>query len=128
NTENIRSTDFSWSTNFNISFNKNKVLKLSTVGSRISNSTYQITEVGKPISSFFLLHAIGVFKDWDEVNSSPLVTPNTQPGDVKFADVNGDGRISDDDKTIVGNPMPDYTFGFNNSFRYKNLTLNVSVV
>src|SRR5690606_32645824 len=88
---------------------------------------YQATQVGQPISSFFLLEATGVFKDWDEVHASPLQHPNTQPGDLKFNDANGDGRITDDDKTFVGTPWPKYTFGFNNQFTYKSLSLGVSL-
>src|SRR5690606_10656401 len=54
--------------------------------------------------------------------------PKVQTGDLKFEDANGDGIISDADKTFVGNPWPDYTFGFNNRLGYKNFSLSVSVV
>ncbi len=127
NTRNIASGSFQWNTDFNISFNRNKVLALNTSSARILSSAYQATQVGQPISSFFLLEATGVFKNWDEVHASPLQHPNTQPGDLKFKDANGDGRITDDDKTFVGTPWPKYTFGFNNQFTYKNLSLGVSL-
>ncbi len=127
NTQNITNESFQWNTNFNISFNRNKVLALNTSSARILSSAYQATEVGQPISSFYLLEATGVFKNWDEVRASPLQHPNTQPGDLKFNDANGDKRITDDDKTFVGTPWPKYTFGFNNQFTYKNLSLGVSL-
>ncbi|TXK45734.1 TonB-dependent receptor, partial [Pontibacter qinzhouensis] len=128
NTVNIRSSNFTWNTNFNISMNRNKVLALSSTGSRISNSAYQITEVGHPISSFFMLHAIGVFQNQAEVDALPKQHPNVQPGDLKFEDVNGDGVITDADRTIVGNPWPKYTFGFTNNLTFKNLTLSTTIV
>lgn len=127
NTRNIASGSFQWNTDFNVSFNRNKVLALNTSSARILSSAYQATQVGQPISSFFLLEATGVFKDWDEVHASPLQHPKTQPGDLKFNDANGDGRITDDDKTFVGTPWPKYTFGFNNQFTYKSLSLGVSL-
>ncbi|MFT2008288.1 TonB-dependent receptor [Pontibacter sp. 13R65] len=128
NTVNIRTANFSWSTNFNISMNRNKVLALSTSGSRINNSAYQITEVGHPISSFFMLHAIGIFQNQADVDANPKQHPNVQPGDLKFEDVNGDGVITDADRKIVGNPWPKYTFGFTNNFSFKNLTLSTTIV
>ncbi|TJZ59925.1 TonB-dependent receptor [Sphingobacterium olei] len=127
NTQNITGSFFQWNTNFNISFNRNKVLALNSSSARILSSAYQATEVGQPISSFFLLEAVGVFKNWDEVRTSALQHPNTQPGDIRFRDANGDGKITDDDKTYVGAPWPKYTFGFNNQLTYKNLSLGISL-
>lgn len=126
-TRNVVNENFQWNTNFNISFNRNKVLALNSSSARILNSAYQATQVGQPISSFFLLEATGVFKNWEEVKTSPLQHPNTQPGDLKFRDVDGNGRITDDDKTFVGTPWPKYTFGFNNQFTYRNLSLGMSL-
>lgn len=126
-TVNLKSKYFEWSSNLTFSANRNKVLKLATEGGRITNSSFQITEVGKPIASFYMLHAIGVFKNSGELVGAALQNPNTQAGDLKFEDVNKDGKINSSDKTIVGDPWPDYTWGFNNKFTYKNLTLSVSL-
>lgn len=124
NTINVDTKDFRWSTSFNISSNKNKVRKLATESARIIDGVH-ITEVGQPISSFYLMHATGVFRDEEDIKNNPVQHPNVQPGDLKFEDVDGNGRITTADKTIVGSPFPDFTWGLGNEFRYKNLSLSV---
>ena len=126
-TLNINGKKFKWNSSFTISSNKNKVLKLATEGGRITNSAFQITQVGYPISSFYMLHAIGVFQNAQELVGAALFHPNTQPGDLKFEDVNKDGKINANDYTIVGSPWPDYTWGFDNKFTYGNFSLSVSL-
>ncbi|TDB67431.1 SusC/RagA family TonB-linked outer membrane protein [Arundinibacter roseus] len=124
----IQSKNFQWNTNFTFSHNRNKVLKLATEGGRISNSAYQITEVGSPISSFFLINKLGVFMSSAELDGAALQHPRTQAGDLKFEDINGDGVINQSDRKIVGTPWPDFTWGFDNTFSLGNLNLSVSVV
>ena len=136
-TRNIESKDFSWSSNFNISFNRNKVLEMSTAGDRIFGNTggrgnNSITQVGQPIGSFFGRRAIGVFQTDDEARSYktlPTQTAANQPfaraGDVKWEDVDGNGVINDDDRVVLGSPQPKYTFGFNNNFKYKAFSLDI---
>jgi TonB-linked SusC/RagA family outer membrane protein len=126
-TVNIKSKRFEWSSSFTFSTNRNKVLKLATEGGRITNSSYQITQVGYPISSFYLLNAIGVFKNTQELEGAALQHPRTQAGDLKFEDVVPDGVINANDKKIVGDPWPDFTWGFDNSFTYGNITLSVAL-
>ena len=126
-TVNVRSNTFEWSSNVVFSANRNKVLKLATLGGRISNSDFQITQVGDPISSFYLLNAQGVFRNAGELDGAALQHPNTQAGDLKFEDVNEDGTINANDRKIVGNPWPDFTWGFTNRFALGNLTLTVSI-
>ncbi|MDX9881902.1 MAG: SusC/RagA family TonB-linked outer membrane protein [Prolixibacteraceae bacterium] len=126
-TVNVKSNKFEWTSNFTFSSNHNKVLKLATEGGRITNSALQITEVGKPIASFYLLHAIGVFMNSAELAGAALQHPKTQAGDLKFEDVNKDGKIDGNDKTIVGDPWPDYIWGFDNKFTYGNFTLGISL-
>lgn len=127
NTETIKSKAFNWTTSFNISANNNKVLALNGNAVRITNSDYQVSQVGLPISSFYLLNAIGVFQTAEEISKSPLQSPRVVPGDLKFEDVNNDGRITTADRKIVGNPWPDFTWGFDNKFNYKAFTLSVSI-
>lgn len=127
NTENVRSKAFNWTTSFNISANKNKILALNGNAVRITNSAYQISQVGLPISSFYLLNVTGVFMTADEISKSPLQSPRVVPGDFKFEDVNKDGVITPADRKIVGNPWPDYTWGFDNKLMYKAFTLSVSI-
>ncbi len=127
NSQNIAKGPFQWNTDFNISWNRNKVLALNSETARIQTSDYQVAQVGYPISSFRLLNILGVFKTQEEVNSSPKQHPRVQPGDYRYQDANGDGTITAADRTIVGNPWPDFTWGFGNRFTYKNLSLNISV-
>lgn len=124
NTVNMEAKNFQWTTSFNISSNKNKVKKLATESARIIDGVH-ITEVGQPISSFYMMNAIGVFKDAQDVKDHPVQHPKTQPGDLKFEDVDGNGKITTADKKIVGSPFPDFTWGLGNEFRYKNLSLSV---
>ncbi|MEI3118430.1 MAG: TonB-dependent receptor [Parabacteroides johnsonii] len=126
NTVNIDTKNFSWSTSFNISTNRNKVKKLATEDGRIVSDKF-ITEVGQPISSFYMMNVVGVFKDDADVAKGPVYSPNTRPGDLKYEDVDGDGKITTADKTIVGSPFPDFTWGLNNEFKWKNLSLSVFV-
>ncbi|WP_247235685.1 TonB-dependent receptor [Telluribacter sp. SYSU D00476] len=125
---NVQTKSFTWNSNFTFSHNRNKVLKLATEGGRIANSAYQITEVGSPISSFYLINKLGVFMNSAELDGAALQHPRTQAGDLKFEDVNKDGVINQSDRKIVGSPWPDFTWGFDNGFTLGNLSLNVSIV
>ncbi|MEQ9437419.1 MAG: TonB-dependent receptor [Cyclobacteriaceae bacterium] len=124
-TVNVRSNKFEWTSNLTFTANRNRVLRLATDGGRITNSSYQITQVGSPVSSFYLLNAIGVFENASELDGAALQHPNTQAGDLQFEDVNEDGVINANDRKIVGDPWPDYTWGFTNRFTFGNLTMNV---
>jgi hypothetical protein len=84
---------------------------------------YWITEVGKPIGSYYLLVKDGVFKNGKELKMYPHFA-NTQPGDFRFVDVDGDGVMDmDKDRMIVGNYMPDFTYGFGGTIGFKNFDL-----
>ncbi|MFD2941646.1 SusC/RagA family TonB-linked outer membrane protein [Flavobacterium notoginsengisoli] len=130
NTKNFIGADFTWSTSFNISSNKNKVLKLADNKDLLINSApghflateSQILRVGQPVGSFFGFVYDGVIQQGE-----PVLPGNfeTIAGGEKFKDVNGDGKLDSQDKTIIGNPNPDFIFGFNNDFTYKNLDLNI---
>lgn len=127
NTINLKNRDFEWSSNITFNANRNKVLKLATEGSRIANSAYQITQVGSSVSSYYLMNVIGIFQNADEIAKSPVQHPKTQPGDLKFEDVNLDGKITASDKKVLGSPWPDFSWGFSNKITYKNLSLSVFV-
>lgn len=125
---------FNWTTNFNVSFNKNKVLKLSTTGDKIfdGENDSNVTMVGKPVGVFYGRVYQGVYKNWEEIkalaadpNSGLAFDPKTIPGDMKFVDLDGNGVVDDDDRTIIGSPHPKFIFGMTNSFSFKNFKLNV---
>jgi len=87
--------------------------------------------VGQPYYSYWLVKTAGIFQSTAEVNAytknGALIQPNAKPGDLKFVDVNGDGKISDADRVYMGNAFPKFTYGFNTSFNWKNWDLSLFV-
>ncbi|GAB1462334.1 hypothetical protein MASR2M52_03160 [Pedobacter sp.] len=149
NTTNIANKNFTWSSNFNISFNRNKVLAL-TEGktSLLTNSPLfmdgafnmplYISQLNQPAGLFYgyVFEGIYQYNDFDEVAPrayylKPGVATNgqnrevIQPGDIKYKDINGDGIVNDLDLTIIGRGQPVHIGGFNNNFTYKGFDLNV---
>jgi TonB-dependent starch-binding outer membrane protein SusC len=125
----------------NISFNRNKLLNLgltpatrgtqvlvSYTGQGISTSILQtpanIFAEGKPIAMFWGFQTNGIVQSAD-ANLPTYKSLKLLPGDVKFVDQNADGVINDFDKTFIGNPNPDFTYGFNASIAYKSLKLDL---
>ena len=109
----------------NISFIRNEVTDLGEGGQPISTgSVFGIgdlvayTEIGMPMAYFYGYETAGIFQT-DEEAAAYEALPNAQAGDVIFVDQNGDGTIDADDKTMIGNPHPDFTYGFNASLNYK---------
>ncbi|GHU57341.1 SusC/RagA family TonB-linked outer membrane protein [Bacteroidia bacterium] len=134
NTQNFTG-EFEWSTNFNISAFKNKVLKLGPEGAPII-STNHITQIGQPMGMFYGYITDGVFMNQAELDAGPIWAPGTSDkshvGDVRFKDVSGpngvpDGVINTYDMTIIGNPYPDVYFGMTNNFAYKNFAFSFSL-
>jgi TonB-linked SusC/RagA family outer membrane protein len=119
---------FTWSTNFNISFNRNKVLALGPQGDPIRSGSgigdTHITEIGKPLGNFFGYIQEGIFRDQADLDANPKF-PDSRPGDVKYRDIDNDGLITPNDRTIIGNNQPDFIYGFTNTFTFKNFDLNV---
>ncbi|MCG9970541.1 SusC/RagA family TonB-linked outer membrane protein [Christiangramia crocea] len=121
--------NFKWNTRFNFATNKNKVVKLPNGDDIIIDSTpghflqdeSQILREGEPVGSFYGYVYEGVIQEGDDI---PEGFEN-EPGGELFADLNGDGQINSDDKTIIGDPNPDYTAGLNNEFLYKNFDMNL---
>ncbi len=124
NTRNFISA-FKWSSNFNISFNRNKVLALGgSAGDFIANGSAR-TVVGRPLSQFFVRITDGVFNTQSEIDKSPPQDNSPKPGERRFKDVNGDGKVDNNDLAFAGDPNPDFTFGFTNSFSFKGFDLNI---
>lgn len=146
NTVNIESP-LTWKTGLNFSVDRNKITEL--YNNTPINSTYQTSSlisssrVGQPVGLLTGYIADGLFRDINEIKGHAvqlasgvlLVDPaqGTWVGDVKFRDISGpDGKpdniIDQYDRVVIGNPWPKFTFGFNNSFSYKNFDLNVLIV
>ncbi len=127
---------FKWTTTFNISANRNKVLSLSTFGEEIyaGISESHITKVGYPIGMFYGRVFGGIYQSMEQTEalrndpySGLAFDPNVRPGDCMWYDLNGDGTYDDSDKAIIGNPYPKFTAGMVNTFRYANFTLSVQL-
>lgn len=121
NTTNIKTDDFSWSTTFNISVNKNKVLALAS-GDIFSGNG--VIRVGEPVGSFFGRVHLGT---WGSNEAAEAKKYNMLPGDVKYKDLNNDGKINDLDRTIIGKGIPDGFGTFLNTFQYKSWSLTVDL-
>jgi len=122
--------DFSFSINGNLSAYRTEVDALSTPDERIFGRTERIpaitiTQAGDPISSYFGYKVLGIFQSEAEAQAAPQFGDYNAPGKFRFQDTNGDGIISSDDRTIIGSPHPDFTYGINLDFRYKDLSLNI---
>lgn len=117
---------FSFNVSANLSKNINKVLELGPTQTPIITNgsvkhAYYITKVGEPIGSYYLLVQDGIFKSQEELDQYPHFK-NTRVGDFRFVDVDGDGELDlDKDRTIVGNYMPDFTYGFSGGLSYKGV-------
>lgn len=130
--------DFSYGVSYNISHNKNEVTKInnndgiiygsSNVLWRACDEMYR-AQVGYPIGYFYGYKTAGVFQNWDQINSyTGAKYSNAQPGDLIFVDVNKDGQITSDDRTMIGNPHPDVNMGLNINMGYKGFDLNIAAV
>ncbi len=122
--------DFKWSTDFNFSTNKNKVLKLGPEGDPILVSgaagVRHITRIGDPIGSYYGYQVIGIFQNQDEIDAAPVDTQGSPtPGDFQFKDVDKDGFITPDDRTVIGSYHPGFTWGINNNFSFKNFDFTI---
>jgi len=147
-TVNIKTKNFSWNSDFNISFNRNKVTALaenqnnmlSTVSwdNGYSNEALYIATLNGPAAAFFGYLTDGLYQV-DDFDLSPSGTytlkisePSNgmaryriQPGDIRYKDINLDGEVNSQDRVVIGNVLPKHIGGFNNNFRYKGFDLNV---
>jgi len=122
--------DYSFSGN--IAYNSNKVLALSNAGGAIfTRIRFQglvgVTQVGSPIASFYGWKTDGIFQNQADISKSAFQSAGTAPGDWKFVDLNNDGVINALDQTIIGDPWPKFTYGFNSSFAYKGFDLKLTL-
>jgi TonB-linked SusC/RagA family outer membrane protein len=136
--------DFSYNIGGNVAYNKNEVTRIANTegiihgpSNVISQGTTEMyrAEVGYPIGYFWGYKTDGLFQNVEEVNSykgpdGNLILPDAVPGDVRFLDISGpdgtpDGAITEDDKTMIGDPHPDWTFGLTFNCNYKGFDLSL---
>jgi TonB-linked SusC/RagA family outer membrane protein len=149
NTVNFQTNKFTWSTSFNIAFNRNKLVDLNgeqnSLGTRITswnsnfnNSLPYIAIEGQPVAQYYGFAFDGLYQlsDFDKSSAGEYIlkagVPNNglarsaiQPGFTKYKDINGDGEVDGEDQTVIGNPVPKHVGGFSNNFTLGNFDLNI---
>ena len=149
----IQKKDFTWSVNFNIAFNKNTIDNLATrqnfyydnSGALTGQTADYIVKVGQPVGSMFGYVTDGMYQvsDFNATYNSTLgqytytlksgvpsnagIVGTVYPGTLKFKDINGDGVVDANDRTIIGNANPKFTGGMNQTFMYKNFDASIFV-
>jgi len=121
NTQNFAGKDFRWETMVVFATNKNKITDLYGDGKNDLGNRWFI---GQPINVVYDYKMTGVWQTGEDVSKQD---PTAKPGSLKFADLNGDGKITADDRTILGQTAPKWTGGITNTFHYKNLNLSVFI-
>jgi TonB-linked SusC/RagA family outer membrane protein len=120
----------------NISYNRNRVTflgltKFTTPAGTFQSTSYPIfrTQVGLPVASFYGFKSLGTFKSQAEIDAYTLngnkIQPDAKPGDLKYADLSGDGAIKEDDRTSLGSQLPTYTYGLTLGADYKGFDFKV---
>ena len=148
NTNNIQGKNFSWNSSFNISFNRNRILALNDNQESILTSISWdvnygtiplfIAKVGQPIAQFYgyIWDGNYQYNDFEKLsNGTFLLKDNVptngntrnviQPGDIKYKDLNGDGKVDANDLTSIGSPYPTHIGGFNNNFTFYGFDFTV---
>jgi hypothetical protein len=130
---NLRSDDprgFNWETNFNITFNRNKITALVD-NNPIAAGFASRLQVGQPLGAFYGYRVQGIFQTQDEVSAANTAAggtyqnTTTAPGDIRFRDLNGDGRIDANDQEIIGSAQPKYYGGITNTVRFHGFDLSM---
>jgi TonB-dependent starch-binding outer membrane protein SusC len=120
---------FKWTSSLNLSVNRNLVTDLNGSELYINNDTYKlkignwaVIREGEPMGSFYGLTSDGI---WQTSEAATAAQYGAEPGDFKYVDKNNDGKINADDCGIIGNALPDFTWGFTNTFSFMNITLDI---
>ncbi len=131
--------EFRYAFGVNASYNKNKMTKIGNEEKVLPGASWAIAgavtraEEGLPIAYFWGYKTDGLFQNQSEIfqhigSTGQVLQPNAKPGDVRFVDINGDGKIDADDRTMIGNPTPDWTLGFNASAEYRNFDFSILLI
>ena len=117
--------DFRYTVSGNLTTIDNEVLTLGKTYYQ-GDKSVAVSEPGKPIGYFYGYEVEGIYQNKADIASSPENTlAAVAPGDLKFRDVTGDGKITEADRTMIGNPTPDFTYGYSVNLQYKNFDLGI---
>jgi TonB-linked SusC/RagA family outer membrane protein len=119
--------DFSYRINTNFSYNKNVVNSVgnTTAFQLLGNGGVNVTETGNSVGYFYGYKQVGIYQSTADLDKQPHFT-NSLPGDIAYADVNGDGVITTADRTYLGTPFPPYNYGLSVALNYKNFDILLS--
>ncbi|HEY4617850.1 MAG TPA: TonB-dependent receptor, partial [Flavobacterium sp.] len=118
---------FAYSFSGNMTTLNNKVNSVFEPGYEIFQGPTR-TSAGDPIGSFYGYEVEGIYQSYADVLASPISTLGSYgPGDFKYRDINGDGKVTTDDRKVIGNPTPDFTYGLSTSATYSNFSLAIDL-
>lgn len=129
NSMNIKKTNFTWTTTVNVAYNHNRILSLNDDVPMYFDCN--IHKVGYPVAAFYGYVTDGIFQSQEEIDAHAIQTigsdayTSTQPGDIRFKDLNNDGVINEYDRTILGTPTPSWTFSMNNRFEFYGVDIEI---
>lgn len=131
NTRNIITENFTWDSTVIFSKYNNELTSFQGAGKsllgKVQFDLYNVTRTteGEPVGQFYGYVTDGLFKNAAELAAGPTQETGTGIGDIRFKDLNGDGKIDAKDQKAIGSAIPDFTYSFTNNFKYKNLSLSV---
>ncbi|PXY46929.1 SusC/RagA family TonB-linked outer membrane protein [Flavobacterium hydrophilum] len=133
NTKNIITDNFSWDSTIILSKYNNELTKFQGAGKallgKVQFDLYNVTRTteGQPVGQFYGYVTDGLFKNAADLAAGPTQETGTGIGDIRFKDLNDDGKIDAKDQTAIGSAIPDFTYAFTNNFKYKNFSLSVAI-
>lgn len=120
--------EWNWETDISATYNTNKIIDLNSAVpyyiNQVNNSYLTMLQKGYPINVFYGYVTDGLFQNQTEVDNHAF-QPGAAPGDIRFRDLNNDGVINEEDRTVIGNPNPTWLFSMNNTVEWKGLELSV---
>nr|WP_255233400.1 TonB-dependent receptor [Aliifodinibius salipaludis] len=123
NSINVQTQDFSWTTDFNISHNRNEVTALYQDQPFASGFANRVA-VGEPLGAFYGYVSDGLWNTQEELDNAGYDAGSARPGDIKFVDINDDGVVNSEDQKVIGSAQPDFTGGLTNKLNYKGFELS----
>ena len=123
----LQRRNLTWTVSANVAHNKNEITDMGTTNNVIQGSdNQQILRKGEALGSFYGLQFAGIVQSGEDVSLLPTINgQKPKPGDVKYADYNGDEKIDGNDRQILGSIQPDLTYGFSSQLQYRNLDVSV---